>query len=59
MHDQCRRFGHGVELRIGNDDGHLKHAVGFGVQTTHLHVDPDEGVGILCHNDFEACLDAI
>jgi len=50
MHRDHRRFGNGVELRVGDHDRDLDDAIGIGLQAGHFHVQPDEVILILCHN---------
>ena len=49
MNDPDRRFGHRDEIRIGHDQRDLDDAVGGRLETGHLHVDPDQVVGVLGH----------
>ena len=50
IHHQRGRFGDDLELRGGYHDGDLENPVDFRVEAAHFHVDPDEVVGVLCHN---------
>ena len=43
-------FGHGLQAGIGDHDSQFDDAVAVGIETGHLHVQPDEVVLVLCHN---------
>jgi hypothetical protein len=49
MDDPDRRFGHRDEIRVGHDQRDLDDTVGGRLEPGHLHVDPDEVVGVLGH----------
>ena len=53
MNRYHRRFGHGFELAVGNDDRDFDDPVAVGFKAGHFHVQPDKVVLILCHNRRE------
>ena len=50
--DEQRACGEHGELRIGDQHRDLDDAVGVRLQAGHLHVDPDEVVGVARHGLF-------
>jgi hypothetical protein len=49
MHDQHRRLGDRSERAVGDHQRDLDDAVGLRFEPGHLHVDPDQVVGVLRH----------
>jgi hypothetical protein len=50
--DQHRALGEQIQVRIGDEHGHLDDAIAVGSEPGHFHVDPDEVVRIGGHALF-------